>query len=57
MRGCKVSFFFCLRDDLKLGVDPGGGEVKRYEVEGGEKGGERETIQEQRIGRETSNWA
>lgn len=49
--------FFCLRDDLKLGVDPGGGEVKRYEVEGGEKGGERETIQEQRIGRETSNWA
>lgn len=32
MRGCKVSFFFffCLRDDLKLGVDPGGEEVKRY---------------------------
>ena len=54
MRGCKVSFFFCLRDDLKLGVDPGGGEVKRYEVEGGEK---RHNSGAENRERETSNWA
>ena len=40
MRGCKVSFFR-LRDDLKLGVDPGGVELKGTDSRE-EKKGERE---------------
>ena len=43
---CLYFFFFCLRDDLKLGGRSRRGEVKRYGVEGGEKGGERDTIRD-----------